>query len=229
MTDHTTDVSRVRRSTHEARDWYDSLSRWYDRLIDPFEGPARAAGVEVLRPTAGERILDVGCGTGSALVEIGHAIGEDGTAIGVDVADGMCRIAHRKIDDADLGHAAVVTGDGLGLPLSDDAFDAVFASFVLELFDTSDLSVALAEWRRVLEPGGRLCVVALSRRHGGPATAAYERIHRLFPRHVDCRPIYVRETLDENGFHPTDVVEGRAWGLPVEIVLARARTDRPDS
>lgn len=48
------------------------------------------------------------------------------------------------------------------LPIPEGCFDAVFMSFALELFDESDTRTVLAECRRVLMPGGRLCIVAMA-------------------------------------------------------------------
>ncbi|TYL36543.1 2-heptaprenyl-1,4-naphthoquinone methyltransferase [Natronococcus pandeyae] len=221
-------ITRVPRPKEAARDRYDALSRWYDTVADPFEAPARTTGLELLAPAPGERVLDVGCGTGTALVAIaravganGSAVGTDGTAVGIDLADGMCRASRRALADAGLDPGTVIAGDGSTLPFRDDTFDALFASFVLELFDTPELSVVLEEWKRVLAPDGRLCVVSLSRRGDGPTTWLYERLHDLAPASLDCRPIYVRETLLETGFQIVETRDEFVWRLPVEIVRCR--------
>ncbi|WP_265109924.1 class I SAM-dependent methyltransferase [Halosolutus halophilus] len=214
-------IARVPRSKGAAREWYHALSRWYDAIADPFEAPARAAGLELLDAGPGERILDVGSGTGTALVSIARTVGPDGTAVGIDLADGMCRASRRALADAGLDRGAVVTGDAATMPFADDAFDALFASFVLELFDTPEIPAVLAEWRRVLDPAGRLCVVSLSRRGAGPVTWLYELVHDLAPTAVDCRPIYVRDTLREAGFRTVDARHETVWRVPVEIVRCR--------
>ncbi|WP_293029427.1 class I SAM-dependent methyltransferase [Natronococcus sp.] len=216
-------IARVSRSKRDARDWYDTFSRRYDAVADPFEAPARTGGLELLAPEPDERVLDVGCGTGIALVAIARAVGPTGTAVGIDLADGMCRASRRALAGAGLERGVVIAGDGASLPFADDAFDAVFASFVLELFDTREIPIVLAEWRRVLAPDGRLCVVSLSRSGFGPTTWLYERVHDLLPTAVDCRPIYVTETLCEAGFRVLETRYETVWRLPVEIVLARPR------
>ncbi|SDQ57841.1 class I SAM-dependent methyltransferase [Natronobacterium texcoconense] len=218
-------IAPVSRPKRVARDWYDSLSDWYDLVADPFEAPARRTGLQLLDPEPGERVLDVGCGTGTALVLLARAVGETGTAVGIDLAPGMCRVSRNALADAGLDPGVVIVGDGATLPFPDDAFDALFASFVLELFDTPDLLPVLEEWRRVLDPDGRLCVVALSRRPS-PVTELYERFHERFPMFVDCRPIYVRETLLEAGFRIVDGRTERVWRLPVEVVLVRPASSR---
>ncbi len=215
------EITRVHRSKTDAREWYDTLSRWYDLFVDPFEGPARSVGIDLLDVGAGETILDVGCGTGSALVAFGRAVGRDGTVVGIDLSREMCRVSRRAVLNAGLEYGTVVEGDASTLPFGDDTFDALFASFVLELFDTPEIPTVLEEWARVLAPDGRLCVVALSRRTNGPTVRLYERIHDRLPRHVDCRPIYVGDTLREVGFQITETRYVSAWGLPVDVVLAR--------
>ena len=147
-------IARVDRRPAAARDWYDRLSRWYDLVADPFEAPARAAGLDLLAPEAGERILDVGCGTGSALVRMARDVAPDGTAIGLNVADGMCHTSQRELETAGSDSGTVIAGDATLAPFRNGAFDAVFASFVLELFDTPSIPDVLAEWRRILAAGG---------------------------------------------------------------------------
>lgn len=214
-------IARVNRSKAAAREWYDRISPWYDVLADPFEGPVRSAGLAVLDVEPGERVLDVGSGTGRALVPMARAAGETGAAVGIDVADGMCRVSRQALQEAGLDRGSVVLGDAANLPFADDSFDAAFASFVLELFDTPEIPAVLAEWRRVLDPDGRLCVVSLSRRDAGLPTRLYEAVHDRLPTYVDCRPIYARETLQEAGFRIVDHRVETVWRFPAEVVLGR--------
>lgn len=214
-------IGRVRRSKSAARNWYDALSPWYEALADPFEAAARSAGLELLDAGPGDRVLDVGCGPGTALVDLARAVGPNGTAVGLDLSPGMCREAHDALADAGLEAGSVVAGDGAATPFRDETFDAVFASFVLELFDSPEIPSVLAEWRRLLEPSGRLVVVALSRRRPGPATRLYETVRELAPTYADCRPIYLRETLLEADFRiEADRLE-TVWRFPVEVVRCR--------
>lgn len=201
--------------------WYDTAAPWYDRFADPFEASARSSGVDLLAVESGESVLDIGCGTGRALVELASGVGTDGQVVGLDLAPAMCRETQAALEAAGLeGTGDVVQGDAREIPLADDAVDAVFASFVLELFDTPTIPAVLEEWRRVLDPDGRICVVALSRRTGGPLTSLYELARGLAPTAVDCRPIYLRETLAEAGFRPLETRHERVWRFPADVVVA---------
>lgn len=214
-------IQAVPRSTADARRWYDQLSPWYDLLVDPFESTGRETGVTQLSPQRGDLVLDIGCGTGSALVDLAEAVGPAGSAIGIDLSAAMCRRTQQRIADQALRQTAVVHGDARSLPFADDSFDAAFASFVLELFDTSDLVPVAQEWRRILKSDGSLVVVALSRRSTGPAVRAYEWFHHRFPTRLDCRPIHVTNTLRMSGFNLDDRIEQSIAGLPIDIVRVR--------
>lgn len=214
-------IEPVPRPKAAARDWYDEISQWYDTFADPFEAAPRAEGVALLAAAPGERVLDVGCGTGRALVALKRAVGLSGTAVGIDLAAGMCRTSRETLSDAGLDRGVVIRGDAATLPFPDGAFDAVFASFVLELFATDEIGDVLAEWRRVLAPDGRLCVVSLSRRGDGPLVRLYEGARRLAPTLADCRPIYLRDTLVDAGFRVEASRTETVWRFPVEIVRCR--------
>jgi ubiquinone/menaquinone biosynthesis C-methylase UbiE len=207
---------------------YDRLSRWYDLLAGSSERALRDLGLRELAIRHGERVLEIGAGTGAALVELARAAGPAGLAVGVDLSLGMCGIARLQIADCGLKNepapcAVITCGDAARVPLSEGAFDAVFMGFALELFDDGDMRAVLAECRRVLRPGGRLCVVAMAEPDSpSPMTRLYAWAHGRFPAAVDCRPIAVSQTLALGGFSVELLVRRSLWGLPVEVALARA-------
>jgi ubiquinone/menaquinone biosynthesis C-methylase UbiE len=113
-------------------------------------------------------------------------------------------------------------GDAASLPFDADSFDAIFISFTLELFDTPEIPVVLAECRRALKSDGRICVVAMTRdAHETIPLRIYEWFHQHLPAYVDCRPIYVQSALAAASFQIRDVTRKQMWGLPVDICLAQ--------
>ncbi|MEE8535970.1 MAG: methyltransferase domain-containing protein [Kiloniellales bacterium] len=107
---------------------------------------AEAAGLR-----GGDRVLDVGCGTGVLAREAATAVGPEGRVTGLDINDGMLAVARRLAPEIDWRQ-----GDAAALPFEDGAFDAVVSQFVLMF--VPDRQAAVAEMGRVLAPGGRLAV-----------------------------------------------------------------------
>jgi demethylmenaquinone methyltransferase/2-methoxy-6-polyprenyl-1,4-benzoquinol methylase len=216
-------MTRVRRSKEEARAAYDRMSRWYDLLAGPSEERYVDAGLEKLNAQAGERILEIGFGTGHALVSLARSVGPAGQVYGVDISEGMAQQATGKLEKAGFGdEAELLCGDGARVPLRGGAVDAIFMSFTLELFDTPRIPLVLGEGKRVLKEEGRLCVVSLAKRdRASLPVRVYEWVHERIPRYVDCRPIPVEKVMERAGFEIVDVGRRSMWGLPVDIVLGR--------
>jgi len=215
-------VLRVLQTHQQRRAFYDKISRVYDLLAEHSEAPMRARGLELLAASAGESVIEVGCGTGHCVASLARAVGPTGMVMGVDLSGGMLAQASAHLSREGLrDRAFLVCADGGMLPLADGSVDAVFTSFTLELFDTPEIPRVLAEWRRVLHPGGRVVVVGMSKAGGSdPMLRLYEWTHRHFPNFVDCRPIFVERALGEAGFSIAGSELLHMW-VPVEIVLAR--------
>jgi len=205
---------------------YDLLSRWYDLLAGSSERKYRELGLRMLDVRPGERVLEIGSGTGQALLSLARSAGAAGMVVGVDLSGGMCRVARGRLAQAGSpAHAAIICGDAVGLPCPGATFDAIFMSFTLELFDAADMASVLEECWRVLRDDGRLGVVALTE-SGRPnlMQRLYVWAHHRFPAWIDCRPIPVIEILAEHRFHVEDVTSGSMWGLPVAVAVASKGT-----
>jgi ubiquinone/menaquinone biosynthesis C-methylase UbiE len=218
-----TGISRVPRTKQEAKATYDRLSRWYDLVEGWSEKPFIAEGLQRLQAQPGEVVLEIGFGTGHGLEALAQAVGDAGKVYGLDLSEGMLNVARSRIEKAGLADwVDLRLGDAVQLPFESDFFDAVFMSFVLELFDTPEIPLVLGECHRVLHVGGRIGIVSLSKEgDDGIAVRLYEWAHEQWPKVADCRPIYAQQALEEAGFEVVGVVVKSMWGLPVEIVVAR--------
>ena len=128
------------------------LSRVPDASVDSFAGVANpwVHG----RATAGETVLDLGCGAGTDLLIAAQMIGPAGRAIGVDMTPGMLERARESaramgLETVEL-HEALIER----LPLEDASVDLVISNGVVDL--VPDKAAVFAEIDRVLRPGGRL-------------------------------------------------------------------------
>ncbi len=136
-------------STSRAWQLDDESARRYEDVVVPFVlGPSARALVDWAGPRLGERVLDVGCGTGIAARHALKLVDPDGTVTGVDLNAGMLAVARQLAPEVDFHQA-----DALALPFPDDSFDLVVCAQVLQFLP--DRVAAITEAARVLAPGGR--------------------------------------------------------------------------
>lgn len=217
---HEPTVPRILSSRDEMKAFYDKIASVYDLLAEFSEQPMRQTGLKMLAAAQGETILEIGCGTGHCLTEISRAVGPDGLAIGLDISEGMLEETQKQFAAA---LPQLHCCDAATLPFADGTIDGIFSSFTLELFASLELPEVISEWKRVLRAGGRLVVVAISKeKHSGVAPQAFEWTHRHFPNLMDCRPIYVRRSLEAAGFRVVNSAIESMW-VPVEIVCGVKR------
>ena len=213
------DVLRVLQTKDEIRAFYNKIAHIYDLMAEHSEQPMREVGLQALAARPGERMLEIGYGTGHCLALLAEAVGPTGRVFGIDLSDKMQSLAEELLAKRQLtDRVELRRGDATSLPYDDASLDGVFMSFTLELFDTPEIPHVLAECLRVLRPGGRLAVVAVSREgKADMMIKAYEWTHRHFPNLMDCRPIHVRRALEHAGF-TIDQSDQRHMWVPVEIV-----------
>jgi ubiquinone/menaquinone biosynthesis C-methylase UbiE len=196
---------RVPISPKRIQGLYDFLSSFYDH-ITRYEGPSLRRALEIATIRESNIVLEVGFGTGRALIEIAKRVGNGGEAIGVDISQKMSRKAWHLIQRRDQSrHTHLLLGDGCDVPFREETFDVLFCAYVLDLIDTPRITRALTEFRRVLKPSGRLVLVSLSK-----GTKWYDNMKLYewtYPRlpilFGGCRPIELSPYLQELGF--TDV------------------------
>jgi demethylmenaquinone methyltransferase/2-methoxy-6-polyprenyl-1,4-benzoquinol methylase len=195
---------------------YDRLSRWYD-LFTGSEKKLTEAGLRLLDPGPGQRVLEIGCGTGHALTWLAKS----GVKVtGLDLSAGMLARTRRAVSGSEEQRVDLCQGDALRLPFKSNSFNAVFLSFTLELFPDTEIPLVLNECRRALRWDGRLGTVALAKEKTR-MVRVYKWFHAHWPQVVDCRPIHVHAALIRAGFEIHEARRMVIWGLPVEIVVGR--------
>jgi ubiquinone/menaquinone biosynthesis C-methylase UbiE len=112
--------------------------------------------VAVLAPSPGERILEVGPGTGRYTVPVAARIGPEGRLQVLDVRQSFLDHTIARARRRGYGNVVATRGSGAALPFPDRSFDAAYLVSVLG--EIPDPTAALAELRRVLKPGGRLVI-----------------------------------------------------------------------
>lgn len=209
----------IKRSKAQARRFYDRISGIYD-VLTASEKPVIKQGLDLLDVQPGEHVLEIGCGTGSALQWIHNNASTPAGVLGLDLSRQMLLKSQQKTSR--LQHPPLlIQGDGVKLPLAKAAFDAIFMSFTLELFSEAEIKTVLGECRRALKPSGRLGVVSLADTPRTLPLRLYELAHQLFPVAVDCRPIPVIDLLQTNGFEVKTAIKERNWGLPIHLTLSK--------
>jgi len=145
-------INRMIRSKEATKANYDRLSRWYDWLAGGSEAKFVNAGLQKLDVRPGEVVLEIGSGTGHALLTLAAAVGDTGGVYGLDLSACMLNITRQRVSRAGLLDSVVLKyGDAEALPCASNSFD------------TPAIPVVLHECLRVLRNGGRLGVVALSK------------------------------------------------------------------
>ena len=129
--------------------------------------------------------------------------------------------------DIRAGHVRVHTGDLREPCWETGEFDGILCSFALETLDGEGAATVLAEFRRILRPGGRLVLVHMARTGVGETAMErlYARAARRRPDLVDCRPSDFGPALERAGFRTDHEHLRRPLGLGVKVLRA-ARMDR---
>jgi ubiquinone/menaquinone biosynthesis C-methylase UbiE len=126
---------------------------WID-VPHPFVTPRRLR--QVLAPVPGERLLEVGVGSGRYALSVVTWLGERGLLAVLDLQEEMLALTMRRALGRGIINVVPVRGDAGALPYSDGAFDAVY--LVSTLGQMPDMTATLRELSRVVHPGGRVVV-----------------------------------------------------------------------
>ena len=183
----------------------DTLTDLSERLVQ-WASPERAYVAELLRHVSlksGDRLLDVGCGSGDLLASA--AMREPGAIlVGLDPNEDALELASHKIQGT-IHAAELYQGVAETLPFDDESFDIVCATRVLARLDARTRARALRECWRVLRPGGRLVVADWAQEpYGIEALVTYpwRRVRDAF--FPDSGTPTIAEAISIARFHPAE-------------------------
>ena len=149
----------------KVQEMFDHIAPTYDKLnhlmsMNVDRAWRRRALKEIVDGTA-QRILDVACGTGDSTIAIAKAAAKGSEVVGVDISEGMMALVEGKAEKAGVGDCIrLEVADGEALPYADGTFDRVACAFGIRNFEHKEKG--LAEFLRVLRPGGKAVVLELS-------------------------------------------------------------------
>jgi ubiquinone/menaquinone biosynthesis C-methylase UbiE len=199
------------------------VQRFYDRLGarldwgDSFESRAKHRTMELLCLFPGQRVLNVGAGTGRDHLRLQQAVEPGGAAVGIDFSPVMLRLAHAR-------GAPVARADARQLPFRNQSFDRLWCTYVLDLMPDNDLSGVLGEFRRVLKPGGRVALASMTEGTTLPSRlliGAWKLVYRLAPTATGgCRPLALAGRVADAGLRVVEREIIVQHGFPSEVVAA---------
>jgi SAM-dependent methyltransferase len=182
----------------QAAFWVDEQSR-FDRMLRPF-GERLLDAAEIAR---GDRVLDVGCGTGWTTIGAAHRSAPAGRVFGADVSPTMVEAARKRAATAGLGNVAFDVADMADLAVADGSFDVVISRFAIG--HAQDLSAVARGLRRALADGGRLAVMEWAPGQDNPWMAI---AHPGRDRRLDGDTAHHRALDDEATLRQTFVAAG---------------------
>lgn len=132
---------------------YDLWAWCYDRTFGVLVRKRQRRAIAQLQPKPGDRVLDVGVGTGIAL----NFYPKDVSVVGMDLSKGMLTKAQRKVAEHGLTHCNLVQGDAMLPPFAENSFDHIVITHTISVVSEP---AKLLQWaQRVVRPGGRIVVL----------------------------------------------------------------------
>src|SRR5215471_13438701 len=189
---------------------YENLAWVYDLIFGPTLHPGRVNALKRMGIKPGDRVLEVGVGTGINT----SLYPKDCSVTGIDLSSSMLEKARERVARKGVRNVRLLQMDAANLKFADDTFDIVYAPYVISVVP-DPVSVA-REMRRVCRPGGRIVILNhfLSKSRIG---ASLERMISPFTRYLgfksdlDLQAFLVQADLKPVSIEKVNVP--RIWSL----------------
>lgn len=212
--------------------WDERAEAWAQHAdgMEDFAGQFGRPAIDLLDPSPGQHLADVGCGPGITTIELGARVASGGSATGVDVSERMVVAARKRAAEAGARNVRFEVGNPGVEPIG--SFDGLYSRFGVMFFD--EPTVAFTNLCRSLRPGGRFVAVVWAELDANP----WMFVPTLFgsgPLHADVAlpgpdepgpfsladPEQTARLLESCGFHDVDVVRSeQAWRLDPQTVAS---------
>ena len=177
-----------------------------------------------------QAVYEFGCGTG-ALAEhlLTSYLNPLACYIAVDSSTTMIRLAKTRLGRFGSRVSVEQTNGSLQFEAASGSCDRFVSTYVVDLLSTSDIAALFSEAHRLLIPGGRLCMVSLTKGtslFSRLVTSAWARLHQFSPTLVGgCRPLELQVLLPEHNWQLEYVQTVVAFGIPSEIIIAKRQPE----
>ena len=189
---------------------YENIAWGYDLVFGPTLHPGRVDAIKRMGIKPGDRVLEVGVGTGIN-VDLYPA---DCAVTGIDLSSSMLEKARERVARKGVRNVRLLQMDAANLKFADDSFDIVYAPYVISV--VPDPVAVTREMRRVCRPGGRI-VILNHFRSSNPLMARIERmispltVHIGFKSDLDLPAFLVQAGLKPISIEKVNVP--RIWSL----------------
>lgn len=204
---------------------YERTAPLYDTWARLTESRAQRRCLQLAAVRDGESVLEVAVGTGLTFAGLLRA-NPHGRTAGVDLTEGMLRRARERASlvvrevKGHEGRYELQLGDAHHVPFEDAGFDLLVNNYMFDLLPEADFLPVLAEFRRLLKPGGRLVLVNMSQAewfwHG-----IAETVYRINPAWMGgCRGVRLAPFVEQAGFTGVRREYLAQASFPSEILVA---------
>jgi phosphatidylethanolamine/phosphatidyl-N-methylethanolamine N-methyltransferase len=185
---------------------YKRYARHYDALFGAIFDPGRRIVVDKMDIRPGERILEVGVGTGISL----PYYPEEASVVGIDLSPHMLAKAEQRVVSQGLTNVELEVMDAEDMNFSDGYFDKVAAMYVASVVPHPQVMVA--EMQRVCKPGGDLFILNHFS-NSNRVINAFEKLLSPLAKVIGFRPAFsMDEFITESGLDVVDVTPVNAFG-----------------